>query len=459
MPEINVNEEENFGANIGDAGVNKDAYSDKGSPYPRPDYSDAPSTNAAARGAVFNKVYTGGGDTNLDLELPEPPASQYPYNQVKETVSGHIIEIDDTPGAERILYKHRLGSGVEMRHDGTVIYSSTKNTVRVIACDEKVIVDGDGELSYNGNLTLNVAGDFDLIVGGNFNITTSGDKIEDTHGSVKHNIRKSMKTIVTQHKSDFTVGDYTQTVLGNSNNIIGGGYKNIVEGNVEIYSGEQFVATAEDLLNLTSPTINIAASHLAVIATEGTIGGENVIHYGHNYYGTSATFAAGVTAPTFHGDLNGTAAQSVVTSSQNYGEAATAGSPFSLTNTATNTDATVEPTNDIMSDYINNSAYGVRIVDVDPGSGLKNVIDRSVDYGGVSNRELTTPEIRSKLRDPNTLNNAKFVGAMISEGKLSPKYIQSVPPKIGRSVGIDPVPARGVSPIGKKSDMTKRYST
>ena len=57
-----------------------------------------------------------------------------------------------------------------MRADGSVVYSSTKNTVRVTAQDEKVIVDGDGELQYNGNLKLKVAGDFDVEVGGDFNV-------------------------------------------------------------------------------------------------------------------------------------------------------------------------------------------------------------------------------------------------------------------------------------------------
>lgn len=448
------------------SGTNTDGFSDENSPYPKANYTDAPSTNSAARGGKRNKVYLGGGDNGLSLDLPEAPISVYPYNQVKETVSGHVIEIDDTPGAERILYKHRSGSGIEMRHDGTVIYSSVKNTVRVTCCDEKVIVDGDGELSYNGNLTLNVAGDFDLVVGGNFNVTTSGDKVEDTHGSVKQNVRKNMKTIVTENKSDFTVGEYTQTVLGNSNNIVKGSYNNIVEGNVEVFSGGNLTMTGEDTIVYTAPNINIAAIDLTVIGDVGTIGGDNIIHYGKNYYGVSATMDAGVTAPTFHGDLDGTSLRAIdadTAHSQSYADPDPGGgvgsSPgYTVTNTATNTDATVEPTADIMNDYLYSSSFGVREVDVDNGDGLKNSIDRSADYGGVANRELTTAEIRSKLRDHNNLNNSQFIGAMISEGKLSPKYVQSVPDKIGKTVGLEAQKTRGTTSIGKRSDKTVRFS-
>ena len=71
-------------------------------------------------------------------------------------------------------------------------------------------------------------------------------------------------------------------------------------------------------VGISSPDINIGAADLSILAAGGTIGGENIINYAKNYYGTSATFTAGVTAngvtsssgitaPTFHGDLQGTA--------------------------------------------------------------------------------------------------------------------------------------------------------
>ena len=75
------------------------------------------------------------------------------------------------------MIRHRTGSGVEMRADGTVVYGSTNNTVRVTARDEKVIVEGDGEIVYNGNLSMRVAGDFDLEVGGDFNVNVIGEVV------------------------------------------------------------------------------------------------------------------------------------------------------------------------------------------------------------------------------------------------------------------------------------------
>ena len=76
----------------------------------------------------------------------------------------------------------------------------------------------------------------------------------------------------------------------------------------------------------------------------------------------------------------------------------------------------------------------------------------------IADRELTVSEVRSKLRDKNTLSNSKFIGAMIAEGKLNPGYIQAVPSKIGRTVSLDATPQRGTTQLGNNGDLTKRYS-
>lgn len=449
-------------------------YDDPSGVYPNKSYYDQSSTNQAARGLKVNKVYTGGAAKDLDFELKAQPLSVYPYNQVRESPSGHVTEIDDTPGAERMLFRHRTGSGVEMRADGTVIISSTNNTVRVTCCDEKVIVDGDAELQYNGNVTMKVAGDFDLVVGGNFNVTVSGDQSEDVHGNHKHQVRKNYKSTVTQVRSDFTGKDYSQTVLANSNNVIKGQVLYSMEGGVQFYSGEEIMMTAAQTISQTSPSINIGASSLTLIGDSGTIGGENIIMYNYNMYTghsitatdtistNTAIVTERVTSKEFVGSLTGNADTATQAGSAGtaagIGAGGSAGSKVTGTPTPVDTTATVLPDTEIMTDYLKNSSLGVRIVKIDPGGVLYNSIDRSEDYGGISSRELTPEEVRSKLRDQTTLNNAQFIGSMIAEGKLNPEYIQAVPPNIGRSAGRESTPRFGSSLIGNRASTSKRFS-
>ena len=107
----------------------EDPFDDPKGVFPKREYANAPSVNLEARGIEQNELLLGGGDVNLDLEIKDYPASTAPLNQVRRTVSGHVQEVDDTPGRERMLFKHKTGAGVEMRADGSVIINATNNIV------------------------------------------------------------------------------------------------------------------------------------------------------------------------------------------------------------------------------------------------------------------------------------------------------------------------------------------
>ena len=102
-----------------------DGRADPTGSFPKQEYVDGSGVNDKARGTKRTNVYTGGGGMDLDLELKPEAVATYPNSQVKETASGHIIETDDTPGAERVMVRHNSGSGVGMRADGTVTVSYT----------------------------------------------------------------------------------------------------------------------------------------------------------------------------------------------------------------------------------------------------------------------------------------------------------------------------------------------
>lgn len=55
-----------------------------------------------------------------------------PKNQVLETVSGHLIEIDDNSGNERIHIKHKSGTRVLIKPDGSIemnVVGSVKESI------------------------------------------------------------------------------------------------------------------------------------------------------------------------------------------------------------------------------------------------------------------------------------------------------------------------------------------
>lgn len=109
-------------------------------------------TNQLARGT--NTVSkTPDGTTG---EPAQPYGTQYPNNKVTETPSGHIIEIDDTPDAERIHIRHKSGTFVEMHPNGDVV-THTKNGFKTVTGNEKIHVTGNLEIVCDGNFKVNAA--------------------------------------------------------------------------------------------------------------------------------------------------------------------------------------------------------------------------------------------------------------------------------------------------------------
>jgi hypothetical protein len=456
-------------------GVSADGNQDPRGEFPNPQYWNSQNINYAATGNKSNELYIGGSEKSINLGLTENKASQYPYNQVSETISGHVIEVDDTPGGERMLFKHRTGAGIELRPDGTVIISSTKNKIEVTGDDHNVIVEGDGNLVYKGNLNIKVTGEFNVECT-DFNVKTNGN--------MNTNVIGSQRTTVGETKSDTVRGGLSQTVaqqvtntyLGGLSTNVKGTLSNNVEGAANYVSSENTVISSETKIDQASPDINIAAENLSVFGDTGTIGGENIIMYNYNMYSghsiwstetvntktvtaTKTVNAIRMFADTFEGDLDGTADIAATSLHQSYPDGTSpyyspnVGSRGSITNTAAedatfDTTATALPTDDLLTAYLNNSNNGVKTVSIDDGDFIKKNINKTDVYGGLSDLNLTTGLVRSRLRDPNNANVTDFTTQAVAEGVLSENYIKVAPPGIGRVVSANSTPKFGQIKFG-----------
>ena len=437
-------------------GVSADGNQDPRGEFPNPKYWNSQNINYAATGNKSNELYIGGSEKSVNLGLTENKASQYPYNQVSETISGHVIEVDDTPGGERMLFKHRTGAGIELRPDGTVIIASTKNKIEVTGDDHNVIVEGDGNLVYKGNLNIKVTGEFNVECT-DFNVKTNGN--------MNTNVIGSQRTTVGETKSDTVRGGLSQTVTQQvTNTYLGGLSTNVkgtlshnVEGAANYVSSENTLITSETKLNISSPDTNIAAENLSVFGDQGTIGGENIIMYNYNMHTGKTVWAETMNADTFHGDLDGTAVTATKSQSQLYGDPSTGGgvgSAGSITNTAVDTKATALPTGTILDGYLNRGDGGVRKIKIDEGDFIKNQIDKTVAYDGISSSPVSPQLARSKFRDPANQRNSTFVSQATAEGAVSPNWNRPTPIGIGRVVSGASTPKIGKQVFGNVRSST-----
>ena len=127
-------------------------------------------------------------ETNEDRTKKKRVDSEYPYNQVRETESGHIQEYDDTPFAERIMEYHRTGTFYEIDADGNKITRIVGSNYEVVAGSEFVNVKGDCNLTVDSNCRTYIKGNWDIQVDGNKTVVVKGNHSETVSGTQSSSI-------------------------------------------------------------------------------------------------------------------------------------------------------------------------------------------------------------------------------------------------------------------------------
>lgn len=471
-------------------GVPADGMQDPTGEFPKREYNFGSSINKAARGSKTNNLYVGGGDIGVSLGIQPQRPSEYPFNQVQETTSGHVIEQDDTPGGERVLVKHRTGAGIEMRADGSVIISAVNNKVEVTGGDQTVIIEGNGNMVYNGNLNMKVTGDYNVDVGGNYNVNVGG--------SLRENIQQNHRTITTGNreetvkktKTNRTLSTVTDVMLADYNQFVKLDQKNFVEGNIEIAAEDAIFLSGKEAFVASSKNTNITgAKYVSVMGQKGAIGGRMVDFTGNVFQGGEGPVEYNSGA-VFYGTFMGKASEAWKANNANNADLAlrsfyasnanksltavsaaaalTAGSlgspgiggspPIILSagihlpkfadkfQYPSSGPAEVQITGEWVVGQTVNGDYAIRTVVIDGGEVLLTKTLLSDDYEDVFDKIPTTQEIRSAFR--NKSSRDKIGDILVAEEKLNPEYKTKSPPAIGRSVKKSPSSKFGFEPIG-----------
>ena len=108
----------------------------------------------------------------------------YPFNHVHETESGHVHEIDDTVGGERIHKQHRIGTFEEWHPDGARVLHTVHDNYEIIAGDSNIFIhkrENDAGESEAGNLTITVEGDCKQLIKGDYVLEVEGNYTQKIH--------------------------------------------------------------------------------------------------------------------------------------------------------------------------------------------------------------------------------------------------------------------------------------
>ena len=134
--------------------------------------------------------------------------TEYPYNRTYETESGHVVEFDDTPFAERIYEKHKSGTFREIDADGNVVTRIVGQNYQIIAGSNFVNVKGDVNLTIDSNCKTYIKGDWDIQVDGNKNEVVKKN-VTETYGT--ENGEHSHTISVTGKRAETVSNTVTET--------------------------------------------------------------------------------------------------------------------------------------------------------------------------------------------------------------------------------------------------------
>jgi len=158
----------------------------QGELFPRTNFIKEPDTNRLARNQNINQTIVKKKRDTEDKNVPTSTGAtwnelttaynaKYPFNRVNESESGHITEVDDTPGAERLHRYHRTGTFEEIHPDGSKVTKVVKDNYEIVAGSDFVHVMGDVNVTINGNCNLLVDKNLTTHVKGNYNLTADGN--------------------------------------------------------------------------------------------------------------------------------------------------------------------------------------------------------------------------------------------------------------------------------------------
>jgi len=200
-------------------------------------------------------------------EPTTPYDSEYPHNHVYESEAGHIREMDDTPGKERIHERHSSGSGYEIHPDGSKVTRVKQDNYTIVTNDDythiqgtqrhttdegvRIRVNADGEEGNNYNIEVGAGSSVNVEVNkGNINLTTLSPDVGDININASRDLNMQVGRNVNLqvlNKVDVDVkGDWRE----NTNNKTESTGTHIMNAKLQDINGDSEV-------DIDAPTINL----------------------------------------------------------------------------------------------------------------------------------------------------------------------------------------------------------
>ena len=225
----------------------------------KPNLSTVSTTSKAETLSTFSEPDPKG----LKVDTSPYTSSNYPYNHVHESESGHISEIDDTPGGERLYRQHKSGTYEEIVADGSKTVKVFGDNYELTAGANNVFVKGNINLTCSGTKRERIDGDYILEVGGDFTrkihkneqvkigATGGGNLEEEIIGNHGFNIANAMSGAIGVTGTG-TAKDCDITIGGKETRSVGGTYDITAKDSYSVVSLNDVLVGASNNVTVSS---------------------------------------------------------------------------------------------------------------------------------------------------------------------------------------------------------------
>ena len=155
-------------------------------------------TNRLARNEEIDSTIVGRKRKNLSfcqtalygfwVEPMTPYAASYPHNKVFESEAGHVVEYDDTPGAERMHHYHCSGTFTEIHPKGSEVHKVVGNAWDITLNDKMILVKGNASFNTDKTLKVKMGKDLEIEVVGDVKMLVNGNMTTEVKGNALHKV-------------------------------------------------------------------------------------------------------------------------------------------------------------------------------------------------------------------------------------------------------------------------------
>lgn len=202
-------------------------------------------------------------------------APRYPLNKAVETVNGHILELDDTPGKERISIHHASGSFDTIKNDGSRVCTIVGSDFEIVIGAQNIYVKGNRNITVDGDARTLVKGNYHLEVEGNYTEYVKGSRQIKVGLSNQEEIGQDLVQNIGGNRTVTVTGDQTTLVKSNDDQTVGGDKTFTVAGSYTDTVGEnRSIVTGQNKSEIVNGTCNTAfttSGYITVGDTKYTI--------------------------------------------------------------------------------------------------------------------------------------------------------------------------------------------